>query len=498
VAAAASVVPEQPTAELYRLLVERAADVMWTADLSLRLTYASPSAGRLHGYSLTETVGRSLLDILTPDSRTAVTRALESALSREQLGFRDPSWPETLELEALRKDGSTVWIEVNVAIVRDGEGRPVGVVGVTRDIGRRKVAQAALKESERRYRLLAENVTDVISTSDLALRLTYVSPSVARLLGYSVEEVMALSVRESMTAPSFEVAAGALAEGLEQGASDPLWSRTIELELLRKDGSTVWVEISVKFLRDEQGRPAGLLAVTRDITARRQVEEMKADFIALTTHQLRTPLAGIKWLLEFAAGDASVSDETRSYIRDATESADRLIEIVNNLLDSAGLENGMLNVEREATHVGKLTRSVLDEFEPAIRDRDLAVSVTGAESVGTLTADPQLLRQAVLNLISNAVKYTPPSGRIAIRMRRDARGIQWEIEDSGIGIPEAARPRMFQKFFRAANASAIAPEGTGLGLYLARLVIERFGGRLEYESDEGHGAIFRFALPAGD
>jgi PAS domain S-box-containing protein len=358
------------------------------------------------------------------------------------------------------------------------------------------LAEAALKESERRYRLLAEGVTDVIWTSDLALRLTYINPSVTRLRGYSVDEAMALSARESLTAPSFDRATRALAEALEQGASDPLCSQTIDLEFLRKDGSTVWAETSVKFLRDEQGRPIGLLAVTRDITGRHQVEEMKADFVALTTHQIRTPLAGIKWLLELAASDASVSEETRSHIHDAAESADRLIEIVNNLLDSASLENGMLNVEREETHVGELTRCVLDEFEPVIRDRRLAVSVTGAETVGSLTADPHLLRQAVLNLISNAVKYTPPAGRIAIRMRRDARGIQWEIEDSGIGIPQAARPRIFQKFFRAANASAIAPEGTGLGLYLARLVIERFGGRLEYESDEGKGAIFRFTLPA--
>jgi len=495
-ATGASRTPKQPTLELYRLLVERAADVIWTADLSLTLTYASPSAGRLHGYSFGEMVGGSLLDILTLESRTIARLALERALSREEMGFLDPSWPEKLELEALRKDGSTVWIEVNMAFIRDGNRQAAGLVGVTRDISRRKLAEAALKESERRYRLLAENLTDVIWTSDLTLRSTYVSPSVTRLRGYSVEEAMALSARESLTAPSFEMATQALAESLEHGAPDPLWSRTIDLEFRRKDGSTVWTETSVKFLRDELGEPTGLLAVTRDITGRRQVEEMKADFVALTTHQIRTPLAGIKWMLELAANDASLSDETCSHIRDASESADRLIEIVNNLLDSASLENGMLNVAREPTHVGELTRSVLDEFGPAIHDRRLAVSVTGEESVGTLGSDPQLLRQAMLNLISNAVKYTPPGGRITIRMRRAARGVQWEIEDTGIGIPEAARPRLFQKFFRAANASATAPEGTGLGLYLARLVIGRFGGTLEYESDEGKGTIFRFTLPA--
>jgi PAS domain S-box-containing protein len=352
------------------------------------------------------------------------------------------------------------------------------------------------RPSEGFYEFLVEHVPDVIWTADMDLRLTYVSPSVTRLLGYTVEEAMALPPSQTLTASSLDNARRALAERSERrDGTDLSFSRTVDLEYVRKDGSTVWSETSVTFLRGEDGRPVEVLGVTRDTTERRQIEQMKADFVTLTTHQLRTPLTGIKWLLELAVADASISPTTQLHIRDAAAAADRLIEIVNNLLDSANLETGTLNVAAESTRLGELTLSVLEELDPAIRDKRCLVSVNGAETIGPVMADPKLLRQAVLNLVSNAVKYTPPAGRLAIRMRREQGATVWEIEDSGIGVPRVGQPRLFQKFYRADNAYAMAPEGTGLGLYLVRLIIERFGGRAWYQSEEGKGSTFGFTLP---
>ncbi len=348
------------------------------------------------------------------------------------------------------------------------------------------------------WRFLIERVPDVIWTADMSLRRTFVSQSVTRQRGYTVAEVLAQSVGDALTPESRQVAEEALrhARARERRRPSALsCSRTLVLEMTRKDGSTLWVETHVTFLRDGQGRPVGIVGVDRDISERRQREQMKADFVTLTTHQLRTPLTGIKWLLELAVADPGISPATRVQLRDAGAAADRLIEIVNNLLDSANLETGTLNVTAEATHLGELTRSVLEEMDPGIQDKHCLLSVSGAEAIGTLMADPQLLRQAVLNLVSNAVKYTPPFGRLAIRMRREPTTASWEIEDSGIGVPAAGQPRLFQKFYRADNACAMAPEGTGLGLYLVRLIIERFRGQVWYRSEEGKGSTFGFTLP---
>ena len=499
-----SAVPSTPAEnrESHRLVVERAPDVIWTADLSLHFTSVSPAVTRQRGYTVEEALSRSFLDALTQESLAVAGPALEHALAAARAGALDPCWFETLELEMTRKDGSTLWVEANIALLSDAQGRAVGLVGVDRDITHRRQTERALRESERRFRLLAENVTDVIWTTDMSLRLTYISPSVTRLWGYSLDEGMRLSPAESLAAPSLDVARRALAGMLERHVTaregDPASFRILELEFRRRDGSTVWTETSVRLLLDAEGSPVGILFVSRDITERRQVEQMKADFVTMTTHQLRTPLTGIKWLLELAADDVGMSPATQANLRDAEAAADRLIEIVNNLLDSGTLESGTLNVTVETTELGELTRSVLEEFAPAIQEKRCAVSVSGTETIGALMADPKLLRQAVLNLVSNAVKYTPPSGRIAIRMCREPKSVRWEIQDSGIGIPAAARVRLFQKFYRADNASAMAPEGTGLGLHLVRLIVERFGGQVWYESEEGKGSTFGLMLPLGE
>jgi len=130
-----------------------------------------------------------------------------------------------------------------------------------------------------------------------------------------------------------------------------------------------------------------------------------------------------------------------------------------------------------------------------VREHAHRVSVSGVDDAPTVIADPQLLRQVVLNLTSNAIKYTPPSGDIAIRISGVGDRARWEIQDNGIGIPQEAQRRLFEKFYRADNVLTIETEGTGLGLYLVRLIVEQFGGRVWCESEEGRGATFVFTLP---
>jgi len=227
----------------------------------------------------------------------------------------------------------------------------------------------------------------------------------------------------------------------------------------------------------------------------RQVEQMKSDFVSFATHQLRTPLAGIKWMLELATQGAEVPAETRSYLQDAREANERLIRLVNDLLDASRLESGRLAIAPQETHLGELTRSVLDDLVTLVREKGHRLSVEGADSMPTVTADPQLLRQVILNLTSNAIKYTPAGGAVVIRMELENGAVRWAIEDSGIGIPRASQARLFEKFFRADNVQMVETEGTGLGLYIVRLILEKFSGQVWCESEEGKGSTFIFTLP---
>jgi len=319
-----------------------------------------------------------------------------------------------------------------------------------------------------------------------------VNGSWTRVLGYAPEELLAephvnlvhLEDREATIAQLTSLRAGGLMNSFEN-------------RYRCKDGSYKWLLWTAIAKPDEEI----IYAVARDNTDRKLIEQqtqdtlrMRNDFVSFVTHQLRTPLSGIKWMLELAA-EGTDADEKTSYIQDAHESADRLIGLVNDLLDASRLESGKLRVVLEAVNLRTLTGDVLDDVTTLVREKGHTVTVESAADLPDVTSDPQLLRQVVMNLLSNAIKYTPPGGRIAIRMGLDGRNLRWSIHDSGIGIPKASAARLFEKFFRADNVHTVDTEGTGLGLYLVRLIVERFGGTVTCESEEGRGTTFAFTLP---
>ena len=225
--------------------------------------------------------------------------------------------------------------------------------------------------------------------------------------------------------------------------------------------------------------------------------QMKSDFVSFATHQLRTPLAGIKWSLELAAQEENLSEETASFIQDGRESAQRLIGMVNDLLDVSRLESGKLKLAPKETSLAELTQSVLKDVSHYIEKQGHHLSVSGMEGIPPVLVDPQLFRQVILNMVSNAIKYTPSGGKIDIRMGRENSFVRWAITDSGIGIPKASQARLFEKFYRAENVYKIETEGTGLGLHLVKLIVEKSGGRIWCESEENKGSTFQFTLPLG-
>ncbi|MBI3636407.1 MAG: hypothetical protein HY216_09370, partial [Candidatus Rokubacteria bacterium] len=246
---------------------------------------------------------------------------------------------------------------------------------------------------------------------------------------------------------------------------------------------------------DAGGTPLGLTLTFRDVTEEREIEQMKSDFVSFVTHQLRTPLAGIKWMLELAGQESDVPAGVQSYLADAQGSSERLIALVNDLLDISRLERGRLDVDPRPTDLGVLTYDVLDELALLLKDKGHRLQVLIPPDLPEISVDPQLIRQTVLNLVSNAVKYTPAGGRITVRLEASDGVLVWSVEDTGIGVPKDDQRRLFEKFYRAENVFALETEGTGLGLYLVRLIVERFGGRVWCESEEGHGATFSFTLP---
>jgi PAS domain S-box-containing protein len=259
--------------EMYRLVVDNMADVIAIIDMNLRFTYISPSIVRLLGYTVEEATAKTLEQFMTPESLQIVTRVFEEELKLEASGTADPGRIRTLELEEYRKDGSTVWLENRLSSFRDKENKLAGIIVLSHDITDRKQAEETLKESEKKYRLLADNVDDVIFVLDMNLNYTYASPSVKILMGYEPEELLKLRASETMTPSSWDLATKNLSKELEkyeQGEINKL--QVLQLEMRRKDGSIVWTEVKVSFIRDENRRPVGIICVSRDITERKLAE----------------------------------------------------------------------------------------------------------------------------------------------------------------------------------------------------------------------------------
>jgi PAS domain S-box-containing protein len=247
----------------------------------------------------------------------------------------------------------------------------------------------------------------------------------------------------------------------------------------------------------DDGELRGFTLTFHDVTREREISRMKSDFVSFAAHQLRTPLSGIKWMLEVAREEPGISPTLDSCIADAAASAERLIGMVGDLLDVSRLESGGLTTELRTIDLVALTRAVVDEAAPLVAQKSHKLTLTGDEGAPMVTVDEQLLRQSMHNLLSNAIKYTPEGGEIAVAITRDEETISWVVRDNGIGIPKSAQARLFEKFYRADNAEAVDTNGKGLGLYMVRLIITRFGGRLHWTSEEGRGTTFGFVLPLG-
>jgi PAS domain S-box-containing protein len=260
----------------YRLLADNVNDVIFILDMNLKFTYVSPSTKILRGYEPEESVKLSVTETLAPSSMELAMKTISDIMELEKMKKIEINESRTIPLEVMRKDGSTVWTEVKFSFIRDKDQQPVGILGVTRDITERRRAEDELRESESKYRLLADNIDDVLFVLDMNLNYTYASPAVKTLMGYEPEELLNLRASETMTSSSWDMSMRTLSEFVEMeksGQRENKKPQMFQLEMKRKDGSTVWTEVKVSFIRDENQRSLGLIGVSRDITERKRTEE---------------------------------------------------------------------------------------------------------------------------------------------------------------------------------------------------------------------------------
>ena len=246
-----------------------------------------------------------------------------------------------------------------------------------------------------------------------------------------------------------------------------------------------------------KGEISGAIILFRDITKDREIDQAKTEFVSLASHQLKTPLSAINWYSEMVLEEevGPLNEKQKEYLKNLYDANRRMVELVNSLLNVSRIDLGAFAVEPAPTDFSAVADEVLTELKPQIGLKKLRLDKEYDKQVPSINADPKLLRIIFQNLLSNAVKYTAPNGVIGLALKKEGDNVLIRVTDTGYGIPAADQGKIFTKLFRADNVRDKEAEGTGLGLYIVKAVVEAGGGRIWFDSLEGRGTSFFITLP---
>jgi PAS domain S-box-containing protein len=284
-------------------------------------------------------------------------------------------------------------------------------------------------------------------------------------------------------------------KAMETGEIQEMPAKTV---LIAKDGKQVPVADSASPLKDKEGNIKGCVVVFQDVTKEREIDKAKTEFVSLASHQLRTPLSSINWYAEMLMdGDAGeLTKEQEEFLGEIYKGNQRMVDLVNALLNVSRLELGTFAVDPKKVNVEKMINETLKELKPTTSEKNIKIVKNIKKKFSNYQADPNLLRIIIQNLLSNAVKYTQEKGKVKIGLDKENNGdMKFSVADNGMGIPKGQQSEIFKKLFRADNVKQTDAQGTGLGLYIVKSIVDYTGGKIWFTSAKGKGTTFHVVLP---
>ncbi|MEP7066810.1 MAG: PAS domain S-box protein [Gemmatimonadota bacterium] len=493
------------SADLYRLVVDRVRDyAIFALDTTGHVLSWNEGAQRLKGWTAGEIIGRHFSTFYPEYDITNGKPAFELTAAIRYGRFEDEGW-------RIRKDGSRMWANVIITALYDDDGTHVGFAKVTRDLTIRRAAEEALRVSEERFRLLVQNVKDyaIFMLSPSGSIISW-NEGAERIKGYTASEIIGKhfsifypdEVNESGK-PAFEL----VVASREGRFEDEGWR-------VRKDGTLFWANVIITAVRNANGELIGFGKVTRDLTERRAAQEQaiadtrriaeaevanrgKGEFLAAMSHELRTPLNAIGGYAELIAMGIGgpITEQQQEYLSRIRSSQQHLLGIITDLLNFSRIEAGQVTYSLGPVPVQQILDGVLPLILPQAQLKNIALSSGPVSPQIVATADVLKAEQIVLNLMSNAIKFTSVGGTVAVRCAAEGDCVLIMVEDSGIGIAREKLVSIFEPFVQLGRSRTSQHEGTGLGLSISRDLARAMGGDVTVTSTVGSGSTFTLTLP---
>jgi PAS domain S-box-containing protein len=478
--------------ETFRMLVESVEDyAIFMLDPEGVVTSWNAGAQRIKGYSASEIIGQHFsvfyrkVDVLRGWPQYELLTAAKTGR------FEDEGW-------RVRKDGSLLWANVLITAVFDPTGALRGYSKITRDLTERRRREQQLRESEENFRLMVEGVKDhaIFLLDPDGVVLSW-NAGAERMHGFSADEVIGRSAGifhtdedNAANKPQTE-----LAIARSTGSSEDVGWR------MRRDGTRFWADVTITALRDRDGLPRGFAQVTRDLSERRRVQELETEgqrineFIAMLAHELRNPLAPIGnavGLLE-RLGTTPELDWCAKMI---DRQVKHLARLVDDLLDVSRITSGKIQVRREPLELGALLSSALESVRPIVADAGHALEVSLPQDPIWVVGDPTRLTQVIVNLVTNAAKYTPHGGLVRVWLEQRGPMAHLHVVDNGVGMSKQLIDAAFDLFVQGDRTLDRSQGGLGIGLTLVKRIVQLHGGSVTATSaGAGLGTEFTVSLP---
>ncbi|HKQ25643.1 MAG TPA: PAS domain S-box protein [Burkholderiales bacterium] len=482
--------------KLYRLVVEQTKDyALFVLDPTGRIMTWGAGGQRLKGYDPDEIIGRHFSVFYTREAIDRGWPAHELKMAALEGRFEDEGW-------RVRKDGSQFWASVTITALRDENGKLVGYSKITRDHSDRRLTEEALRQSEERFRLLVDGVSDyaiyMLAPDGV---VTSWNTGAQRIKGYTSAEIIGKHFSRFYAAPDIEAGKPweALARARSAGrAEDEGWR-------IKKNGERFWARTAITPLHDSAGHMRGFAKVTQDLTERRYVQDLEqtsrnvSTFISLLTHELRNPLAPIRTAIQVMTGmPEAASPALQTMLQMVDRQSTHLARILDDMMEASRAAQGKITIEQKVVDMTEVIQRALEAATPSVEAANHHVTLDLPTKGLLAHGDSNRLTQLLTNLLNNAARYTPQGGQITIKARAEEGSAIIQVADSGRGIAPDDIERIFAMFVQAGSSENNAGGGLGVGLALARTIAELHGGSLTARSEGVNtGSEFTLKLPLG-